>query len=464
MLLAQIKEREYRFRLALRMGLPIFALIFALVIHTFLDNSDTLQPSFYVESLILLVFSIYFFLYLIYNGFKVKITDAVSKTFTREYLFSYLKNELKKNDNYTLMLISIDNLNDINTLYGIKNGDRVLEETAKWISSYFEAQKIENFPLGHIKGGDFIIGLEGKESEYTTLLELMCLKSDEMSVDDIEIKLSGAITDTSYSHEIDYMVEKLFELQERRRSSREALPEDPMTPNELESSVINAITERKMSIMAQDVYEDGVVAFKECFVKLKSPSDKPIYPKTYTKIINRLGLTVEYDLMVLETLLLSTSKDEHIYALNISPTSLRNEKFLQKTKELLRETEKKVMFVLEEAEYFSHVSKYNSILHSLKSSGVLIAISRLGTLHTSFLYLRELDIDVVRFDTYYSKLDKLKENRSVVEGFRVMAQEKGIKTWIKNLENEESVELAKELHISYTQGKELSGLEEISTG
>lgn len=459
MLLPQIKEREYRFRLALRMGLPIFTLIIALIIHTFIDNSDTLQPSFYVESLTLLVFSIYFFLYLIYNGFEVKITDTVSKTFTREYLFSYLKKELKKNEHYTLMLISIDNLNDINTLYGMKNGDRVLEETARWISSYFAAQKIENFPLGHIKGGDFIIGLEGKESEYMTLLELIYLKSDEMSVDDIEIKLSGAITDTSYSLELDYMIENLFDLQERRNLG--ALPEEAMTPNELENSVISAIDKRKIIIMAQNVYENGIVTFKECFVKLKSVTGKPIYPKTFTKIINKLGLTVEYDLMVLETLLLLVAKDKNIYALNISPTSLRNEKFLQKTKELLRETKKKVMFILHEEEYFSHTSKYNSIIYSLKSSGALIAISRLGSIHSSFLYLRELNIDVVRFDTYYSKLEKLQANLSVIEGFSVMAEEKGIKTWIRNLENEESVELAKKLDISYIQGKELSELEEI---
>ncbi len=461
MLLPQTKEREYRFRLALRMGLPIFTLIIALIIHTFIDNSDTLQPSFYVESLTLLVFSIYFFLYLIYNGFKVKITDTVSKTFTREYLFSYLKKELKKNEYYTLMLISIDNLNDINTLYGMKNGDRVLEETARWISSYFAAQKIENFPLGHIKGGDFIVGLKGQQSEYTTLLELLCLKSNEMSVGDIEIKLSSAIIDTSYSRELDYMIEHLFELQERRRGSKEVLPQEKMTPNELESSVINAINERKVIIMSQNIYENGIVAFKECFVKLKTPTGKPIYPKTYIKIINRLGLSVEYDLMVLEMLLLLTNKSEEIYALNISPTSLRNEKFLQKIKELLRETKKKVMFVLEEAEYFSHTGRYNSIIHSLKSSGVLIAISRLGGIHSSFLYLRELDIDVVRFDTYYSKLEKFKDNRSVLEGFHVMAKEKGIKTWIKNLENAESVALSQELCISYIQGKELSELEEM---
>ena len=213
MLLPQTKEREYRFKLALRMGLPIFALIIALVSHTLIDNYTTLQPSFYVESLILLVFGIYFILYLIYNGFNVKITDDVSKTFTREYLFEYIKKELKKEGDYTLILISIDNLDDINRLYGIKNGDKVLEGVAKWIGSYLQEKKQENFPLGHVKGGDFIIGLRGPLSEFATILELMCLKSAEFSIDDIEVKISGSISDTHYSKNFDYIVENLFELQ-----------------------------------------------------------------------------------------------------------------------------------------------------------------------------------------------------------------------------------------------------------
>lgn len=177
------------------MGLPIFGLILALLIHTFLENSQTLQASFYVESLILFVFSIYFILYLVYNGFNVKITDDVSKTFTREYLFSYIKEKLKKEKDYTLILISVDNLDDINSLYGIKNGDRVLKEVAIWIAEYLIAKKIE----------DFIIGFEGLRNEYATILELMCLKSNEFKVDDIEVKLSGAISDTNHSHELDYL-------------------------------------------------------------------------------------------------------------------------------------------------------------------------------------------------------------------------------------------------------------------
>lgn len=459
MLLPQTKEREYRFKLALRMGLPIFALLLALIIHTFMQNSQTLQTSFYVESILLLVFSIYFILYLIYNGFDVKITDDVSKTFTREYLFKYLKNILKKEKDYTLILISIDNLHDINSLYGIKNGDKVLKEVASWVAGYLKAQKIENFPLGHIKGGDFIIGLSGLKDEYSTVLELMCLKSNEFKVDDIEIKLSGAINDTSYSRELDYIVENLFELQEERRDSKKEGRYNIMRPNELESFVIDAINKRSLSIMSQDVYMGEKQVFKECFIKLKSREGKLLYPKSYTKVINKLGLVIEYDTMVIEELLSQVASDsEIIYALGVSPTSLRNEKFLSTIKELLKHSKKKIMFILSEQEYYSHIKWYNSIIKNLKEIGVMITIDKLGSYHSSFLYLKELDIDAVRFDTQYSSYERMQNNRAIINGFKIMATDKNVQSWMKNIETKEAYELAKELKIEYLQGKYLSDL------
>ena len=119
MLLPKIKEREYRFRLALRMGLPIFALTLALISNTLITTYESLQLSFYVESVLLLTFSIYFIFYLIYKGFSVRITEPVSKVFTREYLYKYLIKDIKKEQNYTLLLISIENLHHINLRYGI---------------------------------------------------------------------------------------------------------------------------------------------------------------------------------------------------------------------------------------------------------------------------------------------------------------------------------------------------------
>jgi len=460
MLLPEIKEREYRFKLALRIGLPIFALIIAFISHTLITNYNNLQTSFYIEALVLMTVSIYFILYLIYNGFSVKITDDVTKTFTREYLYDFLNKELKSKKEYTLILISIDNLADINKLYGIKNGDKVLREVSQWVASYLKNEGIENFPLGHIRGGEFLIGLEGNKERYKTLLELMCLKANDFTVDDIEVKILGAIIDTSYSKELDYLIEKLFELLEKNKNSKNEEIAEDLNPSEIESAIIAAINKKRLDLSYQKVFDkDKKPLFKECFVKLYSEQNKRFYPKLYLKVISKLGLGITFDITVLESVL-EDAKEDEIIALNIFPTSLRNEKFLHRTKELLTNKKTNIMFVLSEMEYYSYTERYNAIIHSLRSYGVKIVIDRVASIHTSFLYLRELDIDMIRYDTYYSSYEKLDKNRDILLGFNTIAHEKGIQSWIKNIEDEASFTVAKEIGIDYFQGKYLSKIGE----
>lgn len=457
MLLPETKEREYRFKLALRMGLPIFALIIALLSNTLITSYESLSPIFYFEAILLLAFSIFFIFYIIYSGFNVKISEEISKTFTREYLYMYLKNELKKHKKYTLILVSVDNLHEINRRFGIKNGDKSIVSVVNWIGQYFESKEIKNFPMGHMKGGDFIIGLPGNKSEYNSMLELMSLKVNDFKVDEIEVNILSSITDTSFSHNLDFMIENLFEIQEENKN-RVRSPLEEINPSELESYVINAIKEKLFSITTQEVFENGRAVIKECFVKLKSPSGKIIHQKSYMKVLDRLGLMTDFDFMVLEKTIDLCSKDrDKIYALSISPTSIRNHNCLLKLKELLLQIDvnKKIMFILNEKEYYSQIQRFKNTLNSLRDLGLLIALDKLGSNHTSFLYLRDLDIDVVRFDTFYTKEIKNKKFHSIIDGFNVIAYQKGIKTWIKNIEDEESKEIVCNSNIDYVQGKYL---------
>lgn len=463
MLLPQTKEREYRFKLALRMVLPIFALVLALIFHTFITSDNNISSSFYIESILVFLISTYFIFYLIYKGFDIKITDSVSKTFTREYLYKYLKKEIKDSKEYTLLLVSIENLDEINNRYGIKNGDKVLFEVANWIGEYFKEKDIVNFPLGHIKGGDFIIGLKGNKVEYKTIIELMFLKSDEFSVDNIEIKISGAINDTNLSNDITYLIENLFELQSQNRDSKlVANLDDEMNPSELESHVINAIKRRDIVTMTQDVFENENMIIKECFVKLKDENDKLIHQKMYMKVLDKLRLMVDYDLIVLEKNIARCKKsNSEIFAFSISPTSIRNSFFLSRVKELLNNNshaKNRIILLLSENEYYPRTDKYNNTLQSLRDIGIKIAIDRLGSIHTSFLYLRDLDVDAVRFDSFYTENINENKYKNIINGFNIMAHQKGVKTWIKMIESEEDYNLSKELYIDYLQGKYIAPL------
>ncbi len=464
MLLPETKEREYRFKLALRIGLPIFALVFALISSTLISTYQSLHATFYFTSILLLVFSIYFIFFLIYKGFDVKITDSISKTFTRDYLYSYLQKELKNKENYSLMLISVDNLRDINIKYGLKNGDKVLFEVSQYVGKYLSDKNINNFPMGHIKAGDFVIGLEGTKENFNTILELLCLKSSEFKVNEIEINISGAITDTSFSSNLDYLLENLFELQSENRNRKNRNVEK-ISPSDLESFVINAINNQTVVVMMQDVYEKDKVVLKEYFIKLKTQEGKILHPKSYMKVVNKLGLRAEYDYLILQKSISHCMNDcQKMFCINIDPASLRNNNFLTKAKELLRDNphvKDKIVFMISEEEYYSHIYRFNSILQSLRKEGVKIAIDRLGSLHTSFLYLRELDVDIMRFDGFYTKDIHNDSTKSIIDGFNTMIHQKDMKSWLKMLENEQAKEFAKEIKIDYMQGKALSELKKV---
>jgi len=464
MLLPETREREYRFKLALRMVLPIFALVLALVIHTFFTSHKTLSSSFYIESILILLFSTYFIFYLIYKGFDTKITDSVSKVFTREYLYKYLKKELKNSKEYTLLLICVDNLNEINSRYGLKNGDKVLFEVARWIGNYLNKNSINNFPLGHVKGGDFIIGLKGSKSEYKAILELMCLKGEDFKIDDIEIQISGAINDITLSDNLDYLIENLFELQSKNRDSKLIANMDKeIDPSELEYYVVNAIKRRDFVVITQDIFERDRVVIKECFIKLKTENNQILHQKNYMKVLDKLGLMIDYDLKIIENIIGRCKKSEkEKFAIFISPTSIRNPIFLGEVKELLgrnQNAKNRVIFLISENEYYPRINKFNATLQQLRDLGVMVAIDRLGSIHTSFLYLRDLDIDIVRFGSFYTKDMNESKHRNIIKGFNLMAHEKGVKTWIKMVENESVKSLAKELEVDYLQGKYLAPLE-----
>jgi len=150
-----------------------------------------------------------------------------------------------------------------------------------------------------------------------------------------------------------------------------------------------------------------------------------------------------------------------MFALSVSPTSIRNPIFIQKVKELFSKNKKiknKIIFLLYEKEYYSHINKYNNLLQSLRLLSIKIAIDRVASSHTSFLYIRELDIDIIRYDSLYSKETKNNKKYSIIKAFQLMAQESSLKTWMKMIESEEKLLEANNLKIDYVQGIHLAKL------
>jgi EAL domain-containing protein (putative c-di-GMP-specific phosphodiesterase class I)/GGDEF domain-containing protein len=456
MLLPETKERELRFKLALRMGLPIFFLTGLLAFIGLSDYFESIPLSFYVSALLILAVMVYFLFFLIHASFEERVTDPVSLTFSREYLLNYLKKEIKKGP-YTFLLVSLDNLEDINHRYGTQNGDKVLREFAHWVGRFIQNKGVEKFPIGRFRGGDFIVGIPGHRSEHLSLLELLCLKAEGYSVDDIEIHVSGAVVDTVLSKELDQVIDLLFEQQQERQQNRHDENEEEIDPSELETAVIAAIRQKHFSMMFQEVREGGERVALDTSVKLYGKQNKLIHQNKYMPVINRLGLSRTYDLMLLEYVVQLCREHEgpERFVLTLFPSTLRNFHFYEAVQMLFSENSEakgRVILMLEEKEYYNHTRRFNELLQSYRRMGIMIALDRLGSYHTTMLYLRELEVDMVRYDMHYSKQIREPKTQALLQGFNLSAHTMGLKTWIRMIEDGEEARIAASLGIDLVQG------------
>ncbi|MDD2357766.1 MAG: GGDEF domain-containing protein [Thiovulaceae bacterium] len=456
MLLPEKKERENRFKLALRMGLPIFFLGLLSIVSFINQPAQNITSSFYIGATLILAIMIYFFLYMIYRGFDERITDPITHIFTREYLYKLLKKEIQK-ENYSIILVSIDNLHTINEVYGIKNGDNILYGIVKEISTFLSSKGINDFPLGHIKGGDFLIGLDGEKSEYTSIIDLMCLKLSTCNLYGIEVQIIASIADNNFSKNLDYLIDHLFEQQILNKSSKNILKEDDIIdPNDVQISIIDAIKNSNFKIYSQNVYDkDGNIFLEDLSIKLQI-ENKIIHQNTFIPVVNRLGLSKEFDLVLLDKVAKMASTNERIYSICVSPTTLREPSFVSHMKNLLgtyTSIQNKIVLLISEIDYYNNILRYNQTIQNLRTMGVYIAIDRFGEYHSSFLYFREIEVDMVRFDSRYTKSLSSTRYRDIVKGLHGSINTLHSKSWMKMIEDKEIYEISKELRIDLLQGR-----------
>jgi len=456
MLYPEEKERENRFKLALRMGLPIFLLAIVSFSALLYQYFNSIPVTFVFISIIIFAVMIYYIFYLIYRGFEERVTDPVTFAFTREYTKKLFEKEIQKGP-YTIILLSIDNLGDINSRFGIKNGDKVLYNVAHLIGRYLKEKGIQKVPIGHYKGGDFFIGLRGNREKYQTIMEMMCIKFENYRLQDIEVSISAVIADTSFSSDLDQLTEHLNELKNEKELIED---EEEINQSDLENRVINAVKNRLFQLMYQRIVENFETKMVEISVKLNSDGNKLIHQKTFMPIISRSGLLREFETMIFESVLRECSKTEEniVFVIPVSPSTLRQQRFFNDVQMLFSNNEaarNKIMFTLKEKEYYHHVSRYNDRIQAYRRMGIYIALDRLGVFHTTMLYLKDLDVDMVCFDTLYGRHIKEKGYQAILSGLNTTAKDLGIKTWIKMIEDEEGARIASKIGIDCMQGNYL---------
>lgn len=443
------KEREHRFALALRMGLPIFFLssvtLFALFSQTY-----TSLASLIVLSISLLGIMVYFIFYLIYQSTHETITDPITHVFTSEYFFQLATKALEKNTQ-TVMMISVENLWSVNERYGIKNGDKALQSTVRKLDRFFREKGFEKLPIGRYKGGDFLAFLPGEKEQYRPLVELFLSKYQNYINDEIEIRVGVVMIDSRLSKNIDLLTSRLYELHNDQISTEK---EEFYSINELEQEIFEALEEKRFSVGFWPVCCDHYEVF-DTSVKLIDSEGRYIHQSRYVPVLNRFNKMRYLESDVLEKIGELCDDQNRHFVLTISSVTLRNPHFFEHALTLFErypQARQKIILLFEEKEYCHQLDRFAQQIAHYRKAGYKIALDRLGGYHTTLLYLKELEIDIVRFDTLYSRNIKKAGYQNILQGLNLSAHLCGAKTWISMIEDEYTDNLVQSLKINYRQG------------
>ncbi|BAF69122.1 GGDEF domain-containing protein [Nitratiruptor sp. SB155-2] len=466
---AQKEDRKKKLLFSIRVAFPIlflFGLLFFVVVFE--------KRSVWYDLFIIFlgtIAAVYYIFLMLFSQIREKIVDDISQAFNRNYIKKLVEKSDEKSD---IVLISIDNIKEINERYGIENGDAVLRKFAFVLDAFF-SKYFKEIPIGRIKAGDFLLILPNSEKIEAILKEFL-ETYDNSFLDNFQIRLLASFMQKdhlTFKQLVDGLYEDIYYCQNNcigeRRERHLKKRRDILR---LERQVNKAIDQKKLELLFQPAFNCHTKQYDlvQTIVKLKDENGSIIHPSQFYPVINRLGLENRFDLVLTEKLLQTVSKDlptqQLFFCIPISPFSFRNRRFaLQFFKLFDSLREDTCRFVIQFHETTLHKNTYFSekIVQEYKKRNFLLAFDHFGTSGTSIDYLKDIAIDFVFFDKMYTK--KLEEQRyqTVLKYWIDMLHALDVQAVLPFIDKEENVQKCESLGVDYIQGYAVAPLMEYKT-
>jgi len=395
--------------------------------------------------------------------------EKLMEQFYIDYLCSLpnlykLRSDLENNDDFTLIVLNIDNFKILNDFYGFIVGDFILESVATKLKTFFEGISVYR-----VASDEFAILLSKRLSFYELKIYL-----EELSKQISHLEFTYAHTDifvdstlsscASSSHENIFSKVNMALKYAKEEGLKFWIYEDSMqTGNEYENNIKFAIKIRKAldagglipyfqpiidnktekivkyEALSRLVDEEGVVHPPNMFI----PAAKKI--KTYDKV------TKEVIKKTFETF-----KDNDLeFSINLSFEDVVNPEINKFIVDKLKVSKmgSRVTFELLESEKVKDFKKVIRFFNEIKRFGVKVAIDDFGSGFSNFSYMTKLSPDFIKIDGSLIKdLDTDVNAQIVVETIVEFSKKLGIKTVAEYVHSSTVLSAVKKMGIDYSQG------------
>jgi len=401
------------------------------------------------------------------------LTGLANRTLFYEHLNSVLGRAAQGGKKVALLVCSLKQLHDINSVYGRAAGDRVLQETARRLrgltSDPVNVARItgDYFALIlHDVGDATGIGHRFEHSLFPALNQPLLINHQ-----DIQLNFCGGIAvypaDGTDAETLYRNAEAA--LKKAKGSNEPYLFYQPeMTARiaetlQLEGKLRTALKEEQFVLHYQPKIDSQTrkMTGLEALIRWQDPDTGLVPPLQFIPILEETGLILEVGLWALDRAASDYRQWQKLFktvpriAVNVSSLQLKQKDFVAQVEQAIRRSGKAVPLDIEltESLVMTDIEDNISKLQALRLAGLGVAIDDFGTGYSSLSYIAKLPIDALKIDrSFINNMTAQADSMSIVSAIITLAHALHFKVIAEGVETEEQAKFLALLKCDEMQG------------
>jgi len=383
-------------------------------------------------------------------------------------------------NSHNLLYIDLDQFKIVNDTCGHGIGDKLLKQ----ISQVFQDQLRKDDILARIGGDEFCVLLPMCPAENAlkiantlrqATLEYRFVHDNKPYMLGASIglsKISGhernAAEILSAADSACYSAKSLGRNRVQVHDSRDANNEQPQQVMQWFSRLQSALEEDRFILYAQEIasIHHPHTAHYEVLIRMLDQDGNIVPPNSFIPAAERFNLMQSIDRWVLEKVCLyfadlpKSLQKLPVISINLSGISVSDKHFLQATSKLFDQYDTptdRICFEITETAAISNFKDALTFMTEMKKRDCRFSLDDFGSGLSSFTYLKTLPVDYLKIDGHFVKniTDDLVD-KEFVESIHRIAQIMGIKTIAEFVENEQILDILRDIGVDYAQGYGIS--------
>lgn len=376
----------------------------------------------------------------------------------------------------SLLIVDLDHFKDINDTCGHKMGDDVLKSVAKTL------KRITRFTdlVARIGGDEFAVVMpEADENGADALAQKIISELGQLTVSRGKFthRVSASVgivhyplTNIEANQLLSFADLAMYKAKANGKGTYHTFSPEDQTQQQLQSRVFwkhqieEAIENGNFELYLQPILRlhSDTIEHYEVLLRMRNPQTNEIHmPGKFIQVAEQTGLIHQIDHWVLnhsiKKLAALTNEGRRItLSINLSGAIIDDPVIVPLIKQLISKHNvepSNIIFEVTETLAVSNLLQANKVMLAIKALGCRFSLDDFGVGFSSFNYMRELPVDIIKIDGIFIKdLDKNSHDQLFVKALVDVAKGLGKKTIAEFVENNEILTLLRTLGVDYAQG------------